>query len=68
MLNITEIPAVQDNLADVNRALLEANSKPAEGQAAAAAKDKLVSELEAVRSILERALADCRIRREYFFE
>ena len=68
MSNITTISAIQDNLTDVNRALVEARGRAAGTQQELAAKDKLISELEAAHIILEQALVSCRIRREYFID
>jgi hypothetical protein len=68
MSNIKTISAIQDNLADVDRALVEARGQIVEAQGALTAKDKLISELETAHNILEQALADCRIRREYFID
>jgi hypothetical protein len=68
MSNITTISAIQDNLTDVSRALVEARSRTSGTQEELAAKDKLISELEAAHTILEKALVNCRIRREYLID
>ena len=68
MSNVTTISAIEDNLTDVNRALVEARGRAARTQEESAARNKLISELEAAHTILEQAMVDCRIRRECFID